>query len=367
METTMKWSWKLAKIAGIDIHVHATFLLLLIWVAVTDYQRSGTAEGAVRGLMYILALFTSVVLHEYGHALTARRFGIRTRNITLLPIGGVAQLERMPEDPRQELLVAVAGPAVTIAIVIALYVVLKLFGLPTMTADAAAGGAAAPFLARLMWVNIVLALFNLLPAFPMDGGRVLRAVLAMRTDYVRATETAARIGRGFAFVFGMIGLLYNPFLVLIALFVWMGAAAEAATAQFRFALADVPVERVMITDVRTLSPGDRLDTAVDHILSGFQQDFPVVEDSTVVGVMTRTDLLAALARRGRDAPVADVMAKTFQTAEPTELLSTAFERLRECKCHTLPVLRNRRLVGVLTMENVGEFVMIESALRGERA
>jgi Zn-dependent protease/predicted transcriptional regulator len=363
----MKWSWKLGRIAGIDIHVHATFLLLLAWVALTDYRLSGTAEGAVRGVGFILALFASVVLHEYGHALTARRFGVRTRNITLLPIGGVAQLERMPEEPRQELLVAAAGPAVTIAIVIVLYLTLEVLGLPTMTPGTAAGAAGAPFLARLMWINVVLALFNLLPAFPMDGGRVLRAILAMRTDYVRATETAARIGKGFAFVFGMIGLLYNPFLVLIALFVWMGAAAEASTAQFRFALGDVPVERVMITDVRTLSPRDRLGTAVDHILSGFQQDFPVVDDSTVVGVMTRTDLLAALAQRGRDAPVADVMARTFQTAEPTELLATAFERLRECKCHTLPVLRDRRLVGVLTMENVGEFVMIESALRGARA
>jgi Zn-dependent protease len=363
----MKWSWKLGRIAGIDIYVHATFVLLLAWVALADYQLSGTAEGAARGVLFMLALFASVVLHEYGHALTARRFGVRTRNITLLPIGGVAQLERMPEDPRQELLVAAAGPAVTIAVVVVLYAALKLLGLPTMTPDAAAGGVAAPFLARLMWINVVLAVFNLLPAFPMDGGRVLRAVLAMRTDYVRATETAARIGKGFALVFGIIGLLYNPFLVLIALFVWMGAAAEAATAQFRFALGDVPVERVMITDVRTLSPRDRLGTAVDHILSGFQQDFPVVENTTVVGVMTRADLLKALAQRGRDAPVADVMARTFQTAEPTEPLATAFERLRECRCHTLPVLRDRQLVGVLTMENVGEFVMIESALRGTKA
>lgn len=363
----MKWSWRLGRIAGIDIYVHATFLLILGWVALTAYRLSGTPEGAARGVLFILVLFASVVMHEYGHALTARRFGVRTRNITLLPIGGVAQLERMPENPRQELLVAVAGPAVTIGLVVVLYVALKLLGLPTVAPDAAIGDAGAPFLARLMWINVVLALFNLLPAFPMDGGRVLRAVLAMRTDYVRATEMAARVGKAFALVFGMIGLLYNPFLVLIALFVWMGAAAEAATAQFRWALGDVPVERVMITDVRTLSPRDRLDTAVDHILSGFQQDFPVVEGSTVVGVMTRADLLTALTQRGRDVPVSEVMARTFQTAEPTEPLVTAFERLRACRCHTLPVLRDRRLVGILTMENVGEFVMIESALRGASA
>src|SRR6266567_680749 len=174
----MKWSWTIGRFAGIEINVHATFLLLLAWVAFAEYQRTRSTAGAVEGVAFILALFASVVLHEYGHALTAARFGVKTRGITLLPIGGVAQLERIPERPSQELATAVAGPAVTVAIVIVLYVVLRLSGTPVTVSGAGAEG---PFLARLMWINVVLAVFNLLPAFPMDGGRVLRAAIAMRT------------------------------------------------------------------------------------------------------------------------------------------------------------------------------------------
>jgi Zn-dependent protease/predicted transcriptional regulator len=358
----VKWSWKLARVAGIDIYVHATFLLLLAWIALGAYQQGG-APAAINGVLFILAVFASVVLHEYGHALTARRFGVNTKDIILLPIGGVARLERMPDDPKQELLIAIAGPIVTIVLAVALYLALVVTHGPTRLNQILAINA--PFLAQLMRINVWLAAFNLLPAFPMDGGRVLRAALAMRTDYVRATELAARIGKGFALLFGIVGLFVtgNPFLVLIALFVWLGAAGEATLAQTRTAFSGVPVERVMIRDVRLLSPNDTLATAVDHVLAGFQQDFPVVDDGTVVGVLTRADLLTALASHGRDARVGDVMQRRFVTAEPSDALDEAFNRLQGCKCHTLPVVRGRELVGVLTMENVAEFLMIESALR----
>jgi Zn-dependent protease len=227
----MRWSWRIGRLAGIALYVHATFLLLLAWVAFREWTYGMVAVAAA--LVYIVALFAIVVLHELGHALTARRYGIRTRDIILLPIGGVARLERMPRDPRQELLVALAGPAVNVAIAIVLYALLRLTGAPPAadlyTVDLVSSTRA--FVYQLVVVNIMLAVFNLIPAFPMDGGRVLRALLAMRmSSYVRATAIAARVGRVLAVVLGFVGVykFQNPFWVLIALFVWMGAGSEAA-------------------------------------------------------------------------------------------------------------------------------------------
>jgi Zn-dependent protease len=359
----MKWSWRIGRLAGIDLRVHATFVLLIAWLALAEYQASGTAAAAARGVLFTLAIFGSVVLHEFGHALVARRFGVGTRDITLLPIGGVARLEKIPRDPRQELWIALAGPAVTLGLVVAFYVVLRVAGLP-MTAPGGVSADRDPFLARLLWVNATLLVFNLLPAFPMDGGRVLRAALALRRDYLQATELAARVGRAFALLFGIVGLFYNPFLVLIALFVWLGAAGEASEVQMRSSLEGVSVERVMIRDVQTLGPQDPLDAALRHILAGFQQDFPVVEDGKVVGVLTRAALLKGLAEHGRDARVAQAMERTFVTAEPQEPVEQAVARLRECRCRTLPVVADEHLRGVLTLDNVGEYVMIDAALRG---
>jgi Zn-dependent protease/CBS domain-containing protein len=317
------------------------------------------------GTIFILSVFAIVILHELGHALTARRFGIRTRDITLLPIGGVARLERMPSDPWQELLVAIAGPVVNVALAGLLFVIIAFAASGVMIDDLQLVGG--NFLVKLFWVNVVLAAFNMLPAFPMDGGRVLRAVLATRMDYLRATQIAAGIGQGMALLFGFIGLFFNPFLVFIALFVWMGAAAEASMVQMRVALGGIPVSRAMITDFRTLAPEDRLRTAVQHIIAGFQQDFPVLDGERLVGVLTRDDLLKTIAQAGDGQPVHEAMKAQFETAEAGEMLETAFTRLQHCACHSLPVLDRGRLVGMLTMENVGEFLMIETAARSAAA
>ena len=234
------------------------------------------------GVGFMLALFTCVVLHELGHALTARRYGIRTRDIVLLPIGGVARLERIPEEPIKELLVAIAGPAVNVVIAAGLFVVLTSTGSPP-SLDAV-GFVRAPFLERVMWTNVLLVLFNLLPAFPMDGGRMLRAVLAMRLEYVRATQIAATVGQGMAFLFGLVGLVTGqPMLVFVALFVWIGAAQESSFAQMKAALGGIPVRRLMITDFRALHPADTLQRAIELTLATTQRDFPVVEGDRVVG------------------------------------------------------------------------------------
>jgi len=360
----MKWSWRMGRIAGIDVYLHATFLILLAWVGFSHYLERSSVADAIDGLIFIVTLFGIVVLHEFGHALAARRYGIQTRDITLLPIGGVARLERMPEKPSQELVVALAGPAVNVVLAVALFIGLSM---ATRLAEfrniQLVGG---DLLAKLLWVNIALAGFNLIPAFPMDGGRVLRALLAMRLDYVRATHIAAIIGQGLALVFGFFGLFTNPFLVFIALFVWLGASGEASMVQMKSSLGGIPIHRVMITEFRTLAPTSPLAEAVDHIIAGFQQDFPVVENGRVVGVLTRGDLFAALAQRGNTAPVGEVMQRQFQTADPSEMAETVFARLQACNCHSLPVVQEGRIVGILTAENVGEFLMIQAALRGRK-
>jgi Zn-dependent protease/CBS domain-containing protein len=360
-------------IAGIALYLHATFLLLLAWVAIGEYESSREVSAALNGVVFVLAVFASVVLHELGHAFAAGRYGIKTRDITLLPIGGVARLERMPREPRQELVVALAGPAVNVVIAGVLYVWLTATGhIPAFldTASLSPGFLSRAFAARLLAVNLWLVLFNLIPAFPMDGGRVLRAVLAMRSgDYARATETAARVGRFFALVFGVVGLFVvgNPMLVIVALFVWLGAAGEAAAVQTSAVLDGVPIQHLMITNVETLDPQDPLSRPVRLILDGFQQDFPVVANGTVQGMLTRRALLKALAEHGEHTRVADVMDREFQQAGPHEPAEEVLARLKACGCHSLPVVRDGQLLGVLTMDNVGEYVMVQAALRGTKA
>ena len=219
------------------------------------------------------------------------------------------------------------------------------------------------FMQQLFWVNVSLVVFNMVPAFPMDGGRVLRALLAMRLDYVQATQIAASIGQAIAMVFGLLGLFYNPFLIFIALFVWLAGSQEAGLVQIRSALGGIPVMRAMITDFRTLHPDDPLEQAVEHVLAGFQQDFPVVEDGRLVGVLTRNDLAAALGRYGPETRVGDVMQRDFATADPHEILQTAFARLQDGHARTLPVVQDGRLLGLLTADNLAEVLMIQEALR----
>jgi Zn-dependent protease/CBS domain-containing protein len=358
----MKWSWKLGTVGGIDLYVHATFFLLIAWVGVT-YWLAGGSAAALSGIAFILALFACVVLHELGHAFTARRYGIRTRDITLLPIGGVARLERIPDNPRQEVWVSLAGPAVNVVIAAALYgwLVISHTWRPLSTTTTTDG----PFLERLLLVNVSLAVFNLLPAFPMDGGRVLRALLALRMEYVRATHVAAQVGQAMALGFGLLGLFTNPFLVFIALFVWIGAAQEASMVQMRTGLSGIPVSRAMVTDFRSVAPDDPAKRVLELIIAGSQQDFPVVDGGQggkLAGVLLRSDVLKALAQQGSDWRVRDVMRREFEVVDAADMLDTALARLQSCNCHTLPVSSRGALVGLLTMENVGEFLLIQSAL-----
>jgi Zn-dependent protease/predicted transcriptional regulator len=313
-------------------------------------------------------VFAIVVAHELGHALMARRFGIGTRDITLLPIGGIARLERMPREPSQELAIALAGPAVNVVLALVCWVLLRLGSNgDTMTVLTEATGRIdfRSALAQLLVVNVWLLMFNLLPAFPLDGGRALRAVMAWRSgDFAAATVAAARVGRVFALLFGMLGLFVvrNPFLVVIALFVWLAAAGEAQSAQTSAALDGVPLERLLITDLRTLTPEEPLTRASQLVIDGFQQDFPVLEQGRLVGMVGRADLVRGLTAHGRDGRVEDVMRRDFAMASVEESAEAALSRLAAGKGQALPVLRGPSLAGLLTSENVMEFLMLRAAL-----
>ncbi len=360
----MRWSWRIGTIAGIGIYIHATFLLLLLFLLGLDLHRGRTLDGALRGSLFILVIFACIVLHELGHALTARKYGIQTRDITLLPIGGVARLERMPDVPIQELWVAIAGPAVNAAIAVVLYAGIQIAGLsPSFHPLQWEGG---NFLSRLMVVNIWLLAFNLIPAFPMDGGRVLRALLATRMEYTRATVIASRVGQGIAYLFGFVGLFTDPFLLFIALFVWIGAEQEAAMVQVHTSLGGVPVQQAMLTEFRTVQPDDTLQTVINLILAGWQQDFPVVFGDHVLGVLTREDLFRTISQQGSEVAVREAMNREFRTVDSHDMLEGALATLHDCKCGSLPVVHDGRLVGMLTTDNVGEFIMIQSALRQAR-
>jgi Zn-dependent protease/CBS domain-containing protein len=357
----MKWQWKLGRFAGIDVYVHATFLLLIGWVGYNYWREYQDWNRVFIGILFILALFVCVVLHEYGHALTARKYGIKTRDITLYPIGGVARLERLPDRPIEELWVALAGPAVNVVIAALLIAYLALTnGLTSITAISLAQGS---FFERLMAVNIYLVLFNLIPAFPMDGGRVLRALLALKLDYVQATQIAATIGQGIALLFGFIGLFTNSFLLFIALFVWIGAAQEASMVQVRHSLGGIPITRAMQTDFQVLSPSDTLARVVELILAGSQQDFPVVENGRVVGILDRDTFISALSKNGQNTSVAEVMHRNVPEIDSHDMVEKALTRLQESGSKTLPVTHGGRLVGLITAENITEFLMIRSALR----
>jgi len=358
----MKWSWKIARFAEIDIYVHATFYILIVWIGLSYWAIGQSMAAAFEGIGFVIALFSCVVLHEFGHALTARRFGIVTTHITLLPIGGVASLERMPDDPKQEILVALAGPAVNLVIAILLWIWLSASGsMVSLEQLSLTGGS---FLQRLMLINIMLAVFNMLPAFPMDGGRVLRAALAIRMDHNRATQLAAKIGQGLALWLGFFGLLYNPFLIFIALFVWIGAAAESGVEQVKSTLSGLQAGRAMLSDFQTLSPDDSLSRAIELTLAGTQKAFPVIVNDNMAGVLDQTDLLKGLQTGGEHSRVKEWMQKDILTADIHEPLEKVMERLQSCHCPLISVTESGKLVGIVNLENIMELINIETALHG---
>jgi Zn-dependent protease/CBS domain-containing protein len=356
----MGWSIRLFSVAGTAVRIHLTFFLLLAWIAAIYWTRGGP-QAAVDGVVFIVLLFVCVVLHEFGHILAARAYGIRTSDVTLLPIGGVASLERMPEKPGQEIVVALAGPAVNLVIAAALAIVLGAsFDLGQM---AQLEEVRASLAGRIAAANVVLCLFNLIPAFPMDGGRVLRALLAIRLGYTRATRVAATIGQGLAFAFALLGLLGNPLLILIAVFIFLAASGEAGYVQARDYTRGYLAAHAMITAYKTLGPSSIADDAASLLLRTTQQEFPVVDGAGMLrGVLTRDALIKALQRRGGTTPVLEIMERDIPTVPETACLDNVFQLLQRSAARVVGVVDpGGRLVGYITVENLSELIMIQSS------
>ncbi len=354
----MRWSFKIGTIAGIRVELHVTFLIFLGWIALSSGLTTGRPSEALAAVAGILLIFACVVLHELGHAFAARRYGISTRDIILLPIGGVARLARMPDKPSEELVVALAGPAVNVAIL----GILLLLGVRYEDVGSVRDIGTLPM---LLLVNTVMVLFNMVPAFPMDGGRVLRALLAMRLPYARATRIASGIGQGFALLIGVLGLflLHNPMLAFVALFVFMAAAEERALVDTRSSLGGLPVRAAMITEFRTLDAREPLQRAVDYLMAGSQQDFPVIDGGRPVGVLTRADLVRGLQTHGAAAAVGDVVERTGDAIDAGEPLEVAMQRMRSGGRAAMPVLHRGLMIGMITLENVSELLLVRDALR----
>lgn len=356
----MKWSLKLGKLLGIDVYLHVTFLLLLAFLAFTYWRATQNIAATLQGVAFVVALFGCVLLHELGHALMARRYGIRTRDISLLPIGGIARLERMPEKPMQEFWVAVAGPAVNVVIAAVLFIGLALTG--GFRAPEEITVTTGSFWHRLMVLNLFLVVFNLLPAFPMDGGRVLRALLSTRLGRRRATAIAAKVGQGMAVLFVVVGFFYNPFLIFIGIFVYLGAQAEAGSVEMQSALAGLRVRDAMMTRFRTLTAQDPVAKAVQELLAGSQQDFPVLENDQPVGMLRRNDLVKALSEGRREAVVTEAMCRDCETVDEAAPLKGVVEAMHARQCATMPVVAGGRMVGLLTLENISEMIMVRAAM-----
>jgi Zn-dependent protease len=360
----MSWSIKLFKVKGIDIKIHLTFFLILIWAA---YQWSiSTGEGlvgAVFGIVATLLLFASVTLHEFGHSLQALKFGIVVHDITLMPMGGLARIDKIPEDPMKEIRIAIAGPLVNFIIAGVLFIIglllntraiISLDELYSSIGQVSWNG----MLAYLTMTNLLLGLFNLVPAYPMDGGRILRASLAKIMDRSKATNIAVNVGQGLALLFGLWGFFNGSYtLVLIAIFVWMSAGQEGKDVAVKNTLSDLKVSQAMTLEPETLRANDSLSKAINLILSTSQSDFPVIEwgSNQVVGLLCEKDLLKGLQTHDQKTSVRVVMQTTFPTTTPDQLLYESQKNMITGRTRALPVLDNEgNIVGLLTAADINE-------------
>jgi Zn-dependent protease/CBS domain-containing protein len=357
----MGGSFTIGKFSGIEVRVHWTFLLLLAFFAFTGYQASGSLLGALTATAVIVALFICVLLHEFGHSLVAQRLGLEIHSITLLPIGGVSNLESLPEKPSDELKITLAGPLVNVVLAPIFFGVGLLLGAaPRIPADLFTGiGSVGQFFFYLGYINVVLAVFNLIPAFPLDGGRILRALLATRLGALRATEISSIVGQVIAAAFFLIGLLGgNILLALVAVFIFFGATGEAQMVRQREQTRGLRVSDVMGTKphTETVTPYHTFGQVLDSVIHGYQEDFPVVdENGKLVGMITREEIMAAAHSPQRYSSVRELMKTNVPTiSSEADLFEEGLPILQHSGLRALPVTENGELVGMLTIEDVGE-------------
>jgi len=357
------WSLRLGRFFGIEVYIHWTFWILIVWVLLMHVASGGIGQGAW-GIAFILSLFLCVVIHEFGHALTARRFGIVTHDITLYPIGGIASLEGMPEKPAQELIVAIVGPFVNLGIAAVLLVLLIATGrMPSANAlENVTDIVQLPFLYSLLFANLTLAIFNLIPAFPMDGGRALRALLSFWMDRVNATRIAAGLGQAFAILLVFLGFFTNFWLVFIGLFVYLGAGGEAAYARMQSALSGLTVNDALMSRFTVLSPEDTIGKAADALLKSQETEFVTLDAGKPTGLLTRDEIIRGLTEAGPDARVADFASDKFTVVDAGNSLKKLFEELLRAEHPVAIVIRGGEVAGLIDRNNVEEKILINEAL-----
>jgi Zn-dependent protease/predicted transcriptional regulator len=364
MEADMKWTFNLFQVRGIAIKMHGSFVLILA-LGGFEWGRTYGLGGFAFGALLTATLFVCVTLHELGHSIAAQRYGIPVKEIVLLPIGGVALLEEMPKKPRQELVIAAAGPAVNVGIAALIAVLagpLVSTGMQGLTFGVAPEPSVATFFTWLLAANIMLIVFNMIPAFPLDGGRMLRAVLAMSLEYTKATEIAARIGQLAAVGLGLFGLLSGNFiLTLIAVFIFFGAGAESAQARAHTVLTGRRIGEATNTHALTLSPNDRLSTVTEYILRSYQPDFAVLFGDRLFGVVTRDDVLRTLATRDDDPYVAEIMQRDVPQVEASSGFDEVHKRMLSERARLIAVFAGGKFLGLVSRDDIREALSIFSA------
>ncbi|MGD9818205.1 MAG: M50 family metallopeptidase [Desulfomonilaceae bacterium] len=350
----MKWSFKVGSILGIPLNVHLTFVLLLILI----YFVGGSVIGAggLQGVIFVLLVFASVIFHELSHSIVARHYGIKVEDITLLPIGGVARMSETPEKPVQEIIIAAAGPAASLLLAFVLWFIADLFGTGVSITDMSIQGG---LLAKLTAVNFILAMFNLIPAFPMDGGRILRGFMGLYLSPYQATRIAVGIGQVFAIVMFFVGILFgNFFMILIALFVYLGAETEERQMGIMVALGGARAQDAMITELHTLKPQQTVADAAVRFCKGFQSDFPVMDERRLIGLVTREAIVETLHKNGPSAPVSEIMIRDFPTANEQTALTDILQKMQSSGSKAVPILNQGELKGLITLEQIGRYNML---------
>lgn len=359
----MRWSLFVGRISGIKIFIHWTFLLLIFWIILSGVRRGYSAEAIFWSIGFILAVFVCITLHELGHAITAKRFNFKTRDITLLPIGGVARMEGLPDKPMQEFLVALMGPVVNLFISLALFIVLRMAGSFPQSQESLYITTGKNFWFQLYSVNLFLALFNLIPAFPMDGGRILRAILSSRMQRAKATRIAARVGQFIAIAFILLGFLYNPFLSLIGVFVFIGAQAETTMEYARSVLNSFKVGDLLMHSYSSFHPAEPLSKAVSLMLDSQERSFIIKDDGQVRGILSKKEILNGLSQFGENVPIEQIMRTKVPVLHGDDSINEVMLNFPSGTETLMPVFEGEEMIGVINLENINEFIEIKAALK----
>ncbi|XLS30682.1 site-2 protease family protein [Flavobacteriaceae bacterium M23B6Z8] len=362
----MKGILSIGRISGIRIEIHWTFIFLIGWIVFLELKRGGDFYSVIGSILFIFVLFACVVLHELGHALTAKNFDIKTEKITLLPIGGIARLEKMPEKPMEELKVAIAGPLVNLAIVLFLLILFPItsyFQLPAEDLIAFINeGSTNSFIFNVFLANIILIVFNLIPAFPMDGGRILRALLATRIDRSKATTIAATLGQILAFFFFIAGLVYNPFLVIIALFIFLGAFGENQIEQQLSLLKGYTVKDAMLTQLTKVYETYTVRDMISILLAGTEKHFIVVDaKDNLKGVLHFKEILKRA--NEPDLQINEILNKEVKTVKPEDPLPNVLKLITENRDSYVPVVEKGAVLGAIDISNLSEFILLTAKVK----